>query len=182
MLARRPSSILIAFFTILPSVIPRTSNATSIAEPPTGQSSYTLTASPSQVSPGGQLTVSWTAPTGRPSTDWIALYKIGDPNTTYGSWQYTQGATSGNFTVTAPSTANRYEFRYLLQNGYTSVASSNIVPITVAPTVSITSPSNNASICIAGNGHNKRLSIRQRRLRQQSGVLSRQHKARGRRQ
>lgn len=109
------------------------------------QSSFTLSATPSQVAPGGQLTVNWTAPSGRPSTDWIALYKVGDPNTTYGPWQYTQGATSGSFAVTTPTQTAIYEFRYLLQNGFTSVASSNIVPVTVAPTVSISSPSNNAT-------------------------------------
>jgi len=89
--------------------------------------------------------VTWTAPSGRPSTDWIALYKVGDPNTSYGPWQYTQGATSGSFAVTTPTQAATYEFRYLLQGGYTSVTSSNIVPVTVAPTASITSPSNNAT-------------------------------------
>ena len=109
------------------------------------QSSFTLSTTQSLVAPGGQLTVNWTAPSGRPTNDWIALYKIGDANTTYGSWQYTQGATSGNFTVTAPSQAGRYEFRYLLQGGYTDVVRSNVVPITTAPTTSITSPSNNAT-------------------------------------
>ena len=109
------------------------------------QSSFTLSATPSQVAPSGQLTISWTAPSGRPTTDWIALYKVGNPNTTYGSWQYTQGATSGNFTITAPTQSGLYEFRYLLQGGYTDVVRSNIVPITTAPSVSITSPTNNAS-------------------------------------
>lgn len=109
------------------------------------QSSFSLTATPSQVAPSGQLTVSWTAPSGRPTTDWISLYKVGNPNTTYGSWQYTQGAASGNFTVTAPTQAGLYEFRYLLQGGYTDVVRSNIVPITAAPSVSITSPTNNST-------------------------------------
>ncbi|HKA19632.1 MAG TPA: Ig-like domain-containing protein [Blastocatellia bacterium] len=109
------------------------------------QSSFTLSTSQSQVAPGGQLTVNWTAPSGRPTNDWIALYKVGDANTTYGSWQYTQSATSGNFTVTAPSQTGRYEFRYLLQGGYTDVVRSNVVPITVAPSTSITSPSNNTT-------------------------------------
>lgn len=144
MLARPPAAILVAL-AILFSSLPAKGNTVGTKVLTRVQSSYTLVATPSQVAPSGQLTVSWTAPSGRPSTDWIALYKVGDPNTTYGSWQYTQGAMSGNFTVTAPSTANSYEFRYLLQNGYTSVANSNVVPITVAPTVSITLPSNNAS-------------------------------------
>ena len=113
--------------------------------PSVAQSSFALSTTQSQVAPSGQLTVNWTAPSGRPTNDWIALYKVGDANTTYGSWQYTQGATSGSLSVTAPSQAGRYEFRYLLQNGYTDVVRSNIVPITVAPSTSITSPANNAT-------------------------------------
>ncbi|HTG18091.1 MAG TPA: Ig-like domain-containing protein, partial [Blastocatellia bacterium] len=137
----------LVFVLVMLSVLPVQAEAHTFlaSSAPRVQSSYTLTATPSQVAPGAQLNVSWTAPSGRPSTDWIALYKVGDPNTTYGSWQYTQGATSGNFTVTTPTTAARYEFRYLLQNGFTVVASSNIVPVTVAPAVSITAPANNTS-------------------------------------
>src|SRR5215475_14938676 len=103
--------------------------------PAVAQSSFTLSATPSQVAPSGQLTINWAAPSGRPTTDWIALYKVGNPNTTYGSWQYTQGATSGSFNVTAPTQSGLYEFRYLLQGGYTDVVRSNIVPITTAPSV-----------------------------------------------
>jgi YD repeat-containing protein len=120
-------------------------NASSLSSPSSAQSSFTLSATPSQVAPSGQLTVNWTAPSGRPANDWIALYKVGDANTTYGSWQYTQGATSGSFAVTAPAQSGRYEFRYILQNTYTDIARSNIVPVTAAPSISITSPSNNST-------------------------------------
>src|SRR5437773_2721955 len=79
---------------------------------------YTLTPSATIIAPGGTLSVSWTAPGGRPAADWVALYKIGDPNTRYIWWQYTAGATSGTATLTAPAQAGSYEFRYLLDNGY----------------------------------------------------------------
>src|SRR5207248_3141623 len=92
--------------------------------------SYTLSASPSTVTAGGALSVSWTAPAGRPANDWIALYRVGDPNTTYSWSQTTQGATSGTFNLTAPATAGSYEFRYLQNNGFTSVATSNTVTVT----------------------------------------------------
>ena len=69
---------------------------------------------------------------GRPSTDWIALYKVGDPNSAYGWWAYTQGAASGSFNLTAPATAGSYELRYLQNNGFTSVATSNAVTVTAA--------------------------------------------------
>ena len=140
-----PLAVVFVLATLSVLAFPAEAHTFRASSAPRVQSSYTLTATPSQVAPGAQLNVSWTAPSGRPSTDWIALYKVGDPNTTYGSWQYTQGATSGTFTVTTPTTAAKYEFRYLLQNGFTVVASSNIVPVTVAPAVSITAPANNTS-------------------------------------
>jgi serine protease len=95
-------------------------------------SSYTLTASPSTVTAGGQVTVGWTAPGGRPPTDWVALYRVGDPNTAYVWWQYTNGAASGSVTITTPGVAGQYEFRYLQQDGFTDVAQSNAVTLTPA--------------------------------------------------
>jgi len=90
---------------------------------------YTLGATPATVPRGGTVTASWTAPAGSSVQDWIALYRTGAANTVYLFWKYTNGAASGSLSVTAPSTAGTYEFRYLLNNGYTSVAKSN--PITV---------------------------------------------------
>jgi glucose/arabinose dehydrogenase len=90
---------------------------------------YTLTASPATVSPGGQTTVSWTAPSGSSSVDWIALYRVGAANSSYLAWQYTGGATSGTFTFTVPTAPGQYEFRYLLNDGYTSVKTSNTVTV-----------------------------------------------------
>ena len=111
---------------------------------PPAQSVYTLTAA-SPVAPGGQMSVSWTAPSGRPVKDWVALYVTGANNTTHLSWVYTQGATSGTFTPTAPATIGTYEFRYLLNDGYNSATVSNIVVVDVPPSISISSPTNNAS-------------------------------------
>jgi len=143
MLPRRLVRIIILLTAPIAVIV--SANARGLPPPVALQSSFTLATTPSQVAPGGQLTVSWTAPSGRPTNDWIALYKLGDANTTYGSWQYTQGATSGSFAVTAPAQTGRYEFRYLLQAGYTDIVRSNMVPITAAPSSSITSPSNNST-------------------------------------
>jgi hypothetical protein len=109
-----PPALVWILVTLSVLAVPAEAHTVRASSVPRVQPSYTLTATPSQVAPGAQLNVSWTAPSGRHSTDWIALYKVGDLNTTYGSWQYTQGATSGNFTVTTPTTAAKYEFRYLL--------------------------------------------------------------------
>jgi hypothetical protein len=93
---------------------------------------YSLTASPSQVLPAGSLTVSWTAPAGAAATDVIALYRVGDPNTSYLWYRATGGATSGTFSLSAPLAPGQYEFRYLPNNGFTAVARSNSVTVGVA--------------------------------------------------
>jgi hypothetical protein len=95
----------------------------------TGGASLTLTATPSSVGVGGTLMVSWTAPAGRPSTDWIGLYSTGTSNSQYLWWTYTNGSASGSVMVTAPPTAGTYEFRYLLANGFSDAVRSNSVTV-----------------------------------------------------
>jgi hypothetical protein len=90
---------------------------------------YTVSATPASVNVGDTITVSWTAPSGRPGNDWVGLFQVGAPNTAYLSYQFTGGAVSGSFPVAAPSPAGQYEFRYLLTNGYTDVARSNAVTV-----------------------------------------------------
>jgi hypothetical protein len=100
--------------------------------PVTPNAIYTVTAGTNAVAPGGQLSVSWTASTGAP-LDWISLFRVSDPNTVYGWYDYTKGATSGTFTFSAPTQAGQYEFRYLLNDGYSDVARSSLV--TVGPSL-----------------------------------------------
>jgi hypothetical protein len=128
-------------------------SATPTPTPP--EQSYSLTASPSTAAFGGTITVNWTAPPDHADNDWIALYKVGNDNQTYISFQRpTPGATSGSLTFTAPNTADpttagQYEFRYLLKDEFTDVVRSNAVtlgpgytltasPSTVAPGENIT--------------------------------------------
>jgi hypothetical protein len=84
---------------------------------------YTLTVNPPSAAPGVPLTVSFSAPTGRPANDWVGLYRVGDPNTSsYGGWwQYTGGRVTGTLQFPAPGEPGQYEFRYLLNNGYDEV-------------------------------------------------------------
>ncbi len=129
-------------------------------QPPQGTVSLAFT--PTTVKPGQTMTVNWSVPTGHANTkDWIAIFKQGATNADYGEWHYTGGATSGTMTFAAPVTAGTYEFRYLLNDSFTSAATSK--PITVgttsttpspspppsdtgAPSVTITSPTNGAYI------------------------------------
>src|SRR5439155_13588046 len=96
----------------------------------------TLTASPTTVTVGGPLTVSWTAPAGRPTTDWVGLFKADGSNTRVW-WQYTGGTPSGSYTLAAPQDTGQYEFRYSLENGNTVAATSGIVTVT-ALTITLT--------------------------------------------
>jgi hypothetical protein len=103
-----------------------TTTPTPTPTPPS--TSYTLVASPSTIAPSGEITISWTAPNGSSSVDWIGFFRVGTSNTQYLAYLATGGATSGSATLpwTEPG---QYEFRYLLNNTYTSVASSNIVTV-----------------------------------------------------
>ena len=101
---------------------------------------YTLNATPSTVQTGGTMTVSWTAPSGSSSKDWIALYAGGAANTDYVSWQYTNGTTSGSLTVPAPSNTGTYEFRYLVNDTFTSVKQSNAITVTTNTLAAVATP------------------------------------------
>jgi hypothetical protein len=88
---------------------------------------FTLTPSTNVIEAGGQMSVSWTAPGGRPG-DWIAVFRVGG---NYDDEWYglTNGATSGTHTLTAPARPGQYEFRYLVDDGLLDVARST--PVTV---------------------------------------------------
>jgi IPT/TIG domain-containing protein len=98
---------------------------------------FSITASPTVVAPGDALTVSFTAPTGRNCNgggDWIAIYRVGDPDDTGASnghsdiwYDHLCGASSGSRTLAAPEQPGDYEFRYLVWD--TSVARSERVHI-----------------------------------------------------
>jgi len=87
---------------------------------------YGVALTPSSVAPGGQLTIAWTAPGGRPSSDWVGLFVPGAQSEIW--WTYTGGASSGSATLSAPG-AGTYEARYLLEDGYFAAATSP--PVTV---------------------------------------------------
>jgi hypothetical protein len=90
-----------------------------------------LTVSSNRVAPGSQLSVSWVAPGGRSTGDWIGFFRVGSPSTTYlqGWWDYTNAARSGTFTFNAPDQPGEYEFRYLVDDGFVDAARSG--PVTV---------------------------------------------------
>ena len=83
-------------------------------------------------------TVSWNASNDRPSTDWVALIKIGDPDTSYFSWAYTGGAPNGSVQLAMPTTPATYRVKYFLNNTLTVGATGNsvlVVPDIPFPTL-----------------------------------------------
>src|SRR5207237_71995 len=90
-------------------------------------STYSVTPSVTTIQAGAALSVSWNAPSGRPSVDWIGLFKVDDPYTAYVWWTYTNGTTSGTANLTAPTASGTYEFRYQLNNG--SLEGARSVPV-----------------------------------------------------
>ena len=114
---------------------------------------FTLVASPDEVHPTEEITVTWTAPAGEThSFDWIGLHKVGAAEHTYVTYKYTAGATSGTMQFTAPSVSEAavYEFRYLLDNGYECVATSN--PVTISPWPSLVVTLSASPRCVAPGG------------------------------
>jgi hypothetical protein len=86
---------------------------------------YSLWTNASSYWPGSTITIHWQAPDKHNPYDWVGLYTAGASNTSYIQWEYVPFGTSGSLTFTAPNADGTYEFRYLLNNGYTSAAVSN---------------------------------------------------------
>jgi len=98
-------------------------------------SAFTVIPSPSAVAKGGKVTVTWTAPAGRPGNwgDTIGLYKVGTTSDSPISYVYPQGSaggtTNGTYTLTAPSSSGSYELRYILASG--GYIAAVVTPLTV---------------------------------------------------
>src|SRR5437899_4932420 len=117
---------------------------------PAHAATYAVSVTKTNYASGESIVVNWSAPSGHSSTDWISLYSSGATNTQYGAWYYTGSNLSGTLSFTAPASAGTYEIRYLMNNGYTSAATSNRFSTvtsadTTPPTVSITSPASGAT-------------------------------------
>jgi hypothetical protein len=122
-----------------PTAIPVTPAPVTVTTPAVLEG-ITLTASPSSVRSGEQLTMNWVAPSGRGCNgggDWVALYKVGDPDFTgaangHSNLWFTHlcGATTGTSTLSAPPEPGQYEFRYMV--GDSSMARSNVVTVSAA--------------------------------------------------
>lgn len=103
----------------------------------------TLTPTPTSVNPNETITVTWTVNQGTPQVnDWIGLFQSGAGNTSYLTFQYATGASTGTLTFSAPATPGSYQFRYLPRNSYVDVGRSTTVlvqgDVTTAPALTFT--------------------------------------------
>ena len=79
---------------------------------------------------GAEIPASWFAlSAGRTAKDWIGLYEAGAKNEDYKAWTYVADADQGQVTLKAPDRPGTYELRYLLDNGYESVATSLTIAV-----------------------------------------------------
>jgi len=99
-----------------------------IPPPPTRPGTFTLTPSATSVARGAELSVTWSVSTTGPS-DWIEFSKVNEANFFFAWSAFTDGKTSGAFTLNAPTVAGQYEFRYLLDDGWSDAARSAIVTV-----------------------------------------------------
>jgi hypothetical protein len=112
-----------------------------------------LTVTPDVVTPGGQLQVSWAIPASH-YADLIGLFIVGGSDLDGLGYQYTNGATSGTQTWTAPAQPGLYEFRYLPDDGYYDVARST--PVMVVGAASAATGGAQTTIRRAGRGGSPR--------------------------
>lgn len=90
---------------------------------------YTLSVDPDPVVPKGTVQVSWTAPEGHSSFDWIGLYRRKAKSGFFHpsiEWHKITSATSGTVTFTAPARPGVYEFRFSHWNSYQLLASDRL--------------------------------------------------------
>lgn len=99
--------------------------------PPPG--SAELSVSATEVAAGEALTVSLVDGPGG-AGDWLAFADVGAPDAAYLQWTYVgAGNTSFDWTISAPGTAGQYEFRLFENGGYTRLATSEAVTVTIPP-------------------------------------------------
>ena len=97
-----------------------------------------LSATPTTVSVGDTLTISWSGISAPSSTDWIGLYVPGAGSQNFLDWVYVSGLQSSRIAIAAGSClftvpdipSGAYELRLFSNSAFTLLATSNIVNVT----------------------------------------------------
>lgn len=120
-----------------PPAPPRSAAPATAADAP--EAGVRVTLSHATATPGERVTASFAGLSGPSQTDWISLFRISDPNTSYGEWFYLRGVEQGTVTFTAPGAPGDYEarlFRDWPGGQYVSVAKSGPLQVGAAPRAS----------------------------------------------
>lgn len=101
-----------------------------VTPPTSGASLRPLASTPA---PGAPIDVAFAGAPGN-ARDWIGLYRDGESGRAYLAYLYTDGATDGTLTFTAPDEPGRYQFRLYENDGYVELAASTSFEVVPAAT------------------------------------------------
>jgi len=90
---------------------------------------YTVNITTSTVAVGGSVTIDYSAASGHNTKDTIGLFLVGDPNSNVLSPRSIGSTTTGQIGITVPARAGQYEVRYILSDGVTVAAKSNVLTV-----------------------------------------------------
>jgi subtilisin family serine protease/uncharacterized protein YegP (UPF0339 family) len=108
-------------------------HVTANTPPPPSPGNTALAVNNQLAAPGDSITLTLTGAPGG-ATDWLAFAPVGSASSSYLSYVYVgAGVTTRTWTVTAPSAAGDYEFRFLPNNGYVVTTTSPPVTVRVTP-------------------------------------------------
>jgi hypothetical protein len=110
--------------------------------------SATVTASPTSISAGGVVTVSWSGIVGPAPGDWFGLFAVGAPNSPTIDWRYVNctksaggsGVASGSCNLPLPASLSpgQYEIRMFRNDSYVGLGTSNTVTVVTPPSATLT--------------------------------------------
>ncbi len=104
----------------------------------TGQSTPTVTASPSTLTAGSPVTATWSGIASPAARDWIGIYTTAAGDQSFIDWRYvscsqTPGSAAAAGACAFPTTglgAGNYQFRLFRDDGFTKLATSNTFTVT----------------------------------------------------
>jgi hypothetical protein len=101
------------------------------SDDPPPATSTSVSAGPTMVKPAEFLTVTWSNIPNPTSTDWVALYAVGAPESAIVAWKYTNGPASGSVNMKVPwgTAPGNYEVRLSANNSYQRLATSQGITI-----------------------------------------------------
>jgi hypothetical protein len=93
--------------------------------------------------------------------DWVGLYAVGATNYEYQDWRYlngqltppSQGQSSATISLVVPQDEGQYDVRFLLDNGYDTIAISQSFQVSSSPINPVTDIGNKAIVAMSGGDY-----------------------------